>query len=304
VSSFLIFAVPVLFLGPLALCLAVFRLRFPKHTLKISQTLLVPLAIPLFIISNFFQIHALKAFIPIFCADSETLRFFVVEKFFTDSYWQFLSNIGYVLSFYLLPVLVTALVAQAMRKTWEYSNNPDKKGARRNALGRKIGATLLNQMGALTAFHRGSEELMLDIYSDESFLFCGKYLDYFLDSDGALQGVSITNVIRFRVTFDDSGTRIANDASLIPNEGVMYFSSERIRNLHAWKLKKCQTVSLPLTKQHHSKVIAWYLSLKYALEPMQLTVKMLGETFDPSLIDELRRDLEKLRLDFSGISFE
>ncbi len=306
--TFLLFAIPLFILGPLALCLAVFRLWFPKHTLKINQTLLLPLALPLFCLANIYQLYRLKEFFPKFCGDTEGLLFFIQEEIFTDSFWTFAWHIAGLISFYLFPVLLTGLFAWFLRKAWNFSNTQKKLSSRLdkvlNWIGTSAGELLLNHMGQLTAYDPQTEELMVDVFSNDGFLFSGKYSNYFTDSDGKLNGVSITNAIRHRIAHDQTGKRIHNDAYIIPNQGEIFFPTEKIHNFHVWKLKRGQLLTIPLSDSHHPHVLAWYLSLKHALKNMNLRVKVVGLEFDANLVDTFRKQLQKLHLNMDGLEFD
>lgn len=306
--TFLLFAIPLFILGPLALCLAVFRLWFPKHTLKINQTLLLPLALPLFCIANVYQLYKLKEFFPKFCCETETFLVFMLEKVFADSFWVFAGHVAGLISFYLFPVFLTGAFAWFLRKAWNFSNTQKKLASwldrAFNWIGTSTGELLLNHMGQLTAYDPESEELMVDVFSNDGYLFSGKYSNYFSDGDGKLNGVSITNAIRHRIAHDQTGKRIHNDAYIIPNQGEIFFPTDKIHNFHVWKLKRNQLLTIPLRESHHPHVLAWYLSLKHALRNMNLRVKVLGLEFDADLVDAFRKQLQKLHLNMDGLEFE
>ncbi len=159
-------------------------------------------------------------------------------------------------------------------------------------------------MGQLTAYDPNVEELMVDVFTNDCYLYCGIYSDYFIDADGKLLGVSISNGIRHRIAHSpDTGERIGNDSYIIPNQGEVFFPTEKINNFHVWKLKKGHLFSTPLTKDYHASVLAWYLAIQFVSE-IPVRVKLLGQDFDQRLVKRFFDSLERLRIDIKQVNLE
>lgn len=306
--SFFIFIITLFLIGPLVVSLGVFRFWFPKHTLKINQAFLLPLGIPVFILGNLPQLVLLLFWLP---ERSYTTRYSlqVLDKVL-ESCW--LAQLGYVvflLFLFIGPAVLTAVFAILLKGSWSFFNKakaPKGKFERAVAwIGKKVNEVLISYMGQLTAYDKECEELMVDVYTTDKFLFCGRYSDYYIGADGTLQGISITNVIRHRIEYDDKGERVHTDSYLVPNQGEMFFPTDKIINFHIWKLKEGHIFYTRLGKSHHSVVLAWYLAIKLTSK-INVRVKLVGTNFEPDKVKAFLNQIEKLGIDprDSGLEFD
>lgn len=305
-STFLIFLLPIFVLGPLWFCLVVFRLWFPKHILKINQTLLLPIGILLFIATNSIQIYYFLLWIPHLCCGDGVYLEHVMSKLTEGTIQDHITRILFLLSFYYVPGVFTALIALILRKCWESTLKEQQTamGSLTSLIGRKTSELLFSYMGQLTAYDPKTEELMVDVFTSDNYLYCGIYSDYFIDTDGKLLGVSITNAIRHRIAHSpDNGERVGNDAYIVPNQGEVFFPTEKINNFHVWKMKNDHLFSTHLKKEHHATVLAWYLAIQY-VSKIKVRVKLLGEDFNKDMVKRFFNSLERLRIDIKQVKLE
>jgi hypothetical protein len=127
---------------------------------------------------------------------------------------------------------------------------------------------------------------MCDISCDDLYLYCGKFSQYFYNSEYKLEGISISNVIRYKVTEKENAPPEVI-SYLLPHQGEMYFKSDKIKNVHFWKVKQNHTFELKLSKAHHIAKIAWALSLQKYLPLLRLQIKVFGKAFDKDLVESL-----------------
>lgn len=295
-------------IGPLVVSLGVFRFWFPKHTLKINQAFLLPLGIPFFILGNLPQLILLLYWLP---DRSHTIRYSVqVLDKILESCWIFkVIYFVFLLFLFVGPAMLTAVSAILLKGSWSFYNKakaPKGKFERVIAwVGKKVNEVLISYMGQLTAYDRECEELMVDVYTTDKFLFCGRYSDYYIGADGVLQGISITNVIRHRIEYDGKGERVHTDSYLVPHQGEMFFPTDKIINFHIWKLKENHIFYTRLGKSHHPIVLAWYLAIKLTSK-VKIRVKLVGKDFDPERVESFLNQLEKLGIEpkEAGLEFD
>ena len=205
-----------------------------------------------------------------------------------------------------MPGSFTALIAIFLRKCWESTLIAPQNtiGSVTSFIGKKTSELLFNYMGQLTAYDPKVEELMVDVFTNDCYLYCGIYSDYFIDSDGKLLGVSITNAIRHRIAHNpETGDRVGNDAYIVPNQGEVFFPTDKINNFHVWKMKNEHLFSTHLSKEHHATVLAWYLAIQY-VSKIKVRVKLLGENFNQDLVKKFFNSLERLRIDMKDVKLD
>lgn len=302
----LVFLIPLLILSPLVFCLIALRFVFPKHTLKINQTWLIPMGIPLLLFVNRKLLFPFIKHIPDMCVNTDYIveRILYYMKYLThEQYNDIILNCSW---FYIRPVLITWLFCSLLRKSWELSiENPSGKTWYSkpilgffNYIGEKTGEIFLNHMGQLTAYPRNTE-LMIDVFTPDGYLFCGKFYEYFIDSEGNFKGICLTNAIRYRITHNPTtGDRINTDAYIVPNQGKMFFSSDKINNFHMWHLNKGHTFISHLATEKEAITLAWFVSIQWALSQtnMNIAVKVIGNAFPKNLVDKFTANIAKLNI--------
>lgn len=166
---------------------------------------------------------------------------------------------------------------------------------------RILNDNLINYMGQMTQYQPKREQLFVDVLAEDDSLYSGIFSEYFLD-DKKFVGLKLTNIIRYSFKAEkdrkDDGQGKFELPYLLPNNGEMYFSADKIKNLHFWKIKKNHTERMNLGKKYNHSRFVWWFGVRYSLP--NLTINVEGffppNTPDDFLINEIYKGINTLKL--------
>lgn len=301
--------------GAALACLFVFRMIFPRHVLKIREWQILPLAVPI--------IFALALPLFIWALNSVSLpKCDTVEGSFASLIILLGENpkylwcvLGCFFLLYSVPMLFTAGVAYVLNYSWDkerYMADLARIRGKKHSrilgwddrmtiwLSNFVTAHVLNEYSKLTAYSPSLVELMVDVRTDDGFLFSGKYSDYHWDGERCT-GISMTNIMRYN---DCTGGKRENDDDqdgnriyLFPHNGKMLFTMDKIQDVHFWRIPRRFSVTRGLRTFKDAKILAWWLSIQWAIPRLKIKVTaQVDEDFNTTVGDEMIAHLTRFRL--------
>lgn len=312
-----------LLLSPLVFVLIAFRIIFPRHALRIKEVFLVPVALLIVVVFDSYQIFLLFKWLP---ADTKSLTdvWTWLRSLPLNNFGDFLNSVYFVLSLCLIPFLFTLLGSWIANFCygWIYKTKKlSPSGLWRwvliflrvtlfpfellaKILAGLVKNQILNHFGQATAFDKKNEQLMVDILSADGFLYSGIYSDFFME-DGAFVGLSVTNILRYRYRFDESGKKIETELYLIPNSGELFIPNDQIKNIHFWKLSRVISRTEDLNSDYSATYIAWIISVFWSSDIQtspKIKIKKDLEATHPSVIKKFVKEMVKTRVPVSYLS--
>lgn len=301
-----------LILPPFLLSVIVFNYLFPRNTIKLPATFLVPLALVMALGTNF---PVILLSIKTTIAECMPLGFIplrIIEACLENP-WLLAWNILLYLVFCAWPATLTFLITNHLRTRWiqhrriAYRQNLFKKFWRKPkaALPFSIHANIVEQFilhhfAKLSLYDPRLEELMVDVRTNDGFLFSGKFGRYYLDGKD-FAGVSMHNVIKFDTRKPDEEPRYY----LVPNNGEIHFPSSSVADIHFWKLKRRSVAYFKLIDLKSTTRLAWVASLQYAMPKMRLRiVAKLPVEINQRIFDKLKNELARCGLKPRDVKIE
>jgi hypothetical protein len=293
--------IAALSVGVALACLAILRLRFPRHVLKIKESHILPVALPilLFLGLPLALITLRRISLPQCQSADDFVNSFVMEmKEDPSNLWWILFS---VLILYLVSIIATYWGASYLKKTWSAVTleddlrrfrqkrsgrfrTVDPKGWRRKfrvAVANFVEVHLLNEFSKITRYHPDLEVLMADIRTTDGFLFSGKFSEYHWDGQEC-SGMALTNVMRFNngKSAEDTPLSTAEEEAghriyLFPNNGKIFFPQNKIQDMHFWRIQRRFKYIRELKGNKDAKMLAWWLSLQWALPKLKLEVSAI-----------------------------
>lgn len=319
------------FILPAYICIAIFRYRFPKHTLKLSDAQQVPIGIAYCALANSILFpFAQSMLVPYFCQGDQSIGGGYL-LLFGDNYWKFLLL---VLACLALPVIFGWFAIIWIYHSWgiyldvRFSREPmpNRNSIQwlRYKIGHAIEVLLLNYMGQITIHDKAKHILMVDVLSDDDSLYSGQYSEYFFE-DGVMTGLKLESVVRFSLKNESERKRARNLLAvnqspaadptslqqqaknleeipyILPNLGSMIFPIKNIRNYHFWTIKRDAIFVHDFRKPIEQVRAIWHLVIKKNNPGFGIRVVADFPKSDDLNLSNFAKEINKLDISTEGL---
>ncbi len=322
-----------IFVLPIVGSTIAFRYFFPKHAIRISDSYSITIGTSLTILINLPAFYFLfKVIVPnSVTSHLEDMSYYIVRSLHDDVGLLFLIGSTII----IVPVLVAIFCFCMLRfYFWHFYCSNQEAGVDnfkgwsklRFQVGEFVSNSILNYMAKLTIYDDRNEVLIVDILDNQDSLYSGIFTDFFMEH-GKFAGISLASVIRFSFKNEkerkdnkvenhpmaeqnaeaenpskviDENAKKQDRPYILPRLGEMYFPSDKIQNLHFWKVRKGHVFQKKVKRPFDEAMIAWYLLLQNTYKKMNFSVKAYVES--PNILwPTFTKELENLPLDLSGL---
>lgn len=279
------FLIVILYLVvPLFSAIIAFKFNFPKSIVRISDAKLIPMSVPIILVSNYFQNNYIyQRFIDWLNAASKEKNaglsiLDLIYGILSDDYYK---TFYFLISLWVMPFILSFIISRHLRfcYDWKKTENSNYSPIKfwnifRELLGNFVEDNILHSIASLTAYLPEKEKLIVDIRRGDETLFNGHYRDYTL-KDGEFSGLVLQNAIRYKEYMLPDGKEM-REGYVIPNRGTIFIPTKEIKDMHFWKLKVGHTFVVDkLDYPYQGARLVWYVALQQELEHMKIKIKVL-----------------------------